>query len=92
MTMTITTREKISSSFPNALTFKCNVTAIALLAALLLTTVYNLTFWHQLLSLPDISVSCNAGFLLGSSIVLTGIFFRIFYPLQLSLHLQNSSH
>jgi len=72
------TREKISSSFSNALTFKCNITAIALLAALLLTSVYNFTFWHQLLNLPDISVSGNAGFLLGTSIVLTGIFFTFF--------------
>ncbi len=80
MTLTDKTRRKKSSIFPDTLafTFKSDVATIALLSAILLSTVYNLSFWHQLLSLPDISIASNAGFLLGTGIVLTGIFFTIF--------------
>ncbi|MCD6292499.1 MAG: phosphoethanolamine--lipid A transferase [Deltaproteobacteria bacterium] len=40
--------------------------------------VYNLSFWHQMLSQPDISISGNAGFIFATGIVLTGIFFTFF--------------
>ena len=64
--------------FKTQLKEKINVTVVALLSAFLLATVYNLSFWHQLLKLPNISTIDNAGFLLGTSIVLTGIFFAFF--------------
>ncbi len=66
---------KRTNVFSSAVTFKSNATIVALIWALLLATVYNLTFWHKLLSLPDISITDNTGFLLGTGIVLTGIFF-----------------
>ncbi|MBN2808444.1 MAG: phosphoethanolamine--lipid A transferase [Deltaproteobacteria bacterium] len=62
-------------SFWQKFSWKGNPVLVALLAALLLATVYNLTFWQQLLSLPDISVTANAGFLIGTGIVISGIFF-----------------
>ena len=69
---------KKTNVFFSDITFKSNAPIVALIWALLLTTIYNLTFWHKLLSLPDISITDNAGFLLGTGIVLTGIFFTFF--------------
>ncbi len=67
-----------SMYYKSRLSCKSNAAAIALLSALVLSTAYNFTFWHQLLGLPDISIIDNAGFLLGTGIVLTGIFFAVF--------------
>ncbi|MCK5682314.1 hypothetical protein KAI46_16055 [bacterium] len=78
MTLTNKTREKNRALFPTHSHYKSNAATIALLSAILLATIYNLSFWHQLLSLPDISVSGDTGFLLGTGIVLTGVFFTIF--------------
>ncbi len=70
--------QKKRSNALSAFTLNGNVTLIALFSALLLATAYNLSFWQQLLNLPDVSVSSNAAFLIGTGIVISGIFFTFF--------------
>ncbi|MBN2889996.1 MAG: hypothetical protein JXO49_11690, partial [Deltaproteobacteria bacterium] len=51
---------------------------IALLASLLLATVYNLPLWQKLFNLPGVTITGNAGFLFGMLVILTSIFFIFF--------------